>query len=298
MCDHTPRIRRQSLMLMTTLIRLFLYVVACVLSIDTVCAQSSKVIDWVRNHEFDSLEKHFGTLQIRFEKGELDEFALLDSYKAFYMQQDELSDDLAKWVTERPTSYVAWLASGTYHRKLGEFKRGVETVGRTPRPALSYMDRMFSEASTELNKAIPLAKNPYLAVLNLLNIARYYDDSEASDKYLTEANKLLPGNVLARARYLDHLKPRWGGSYSAMTSFVDRCRTEGLPEKTVQVFSAMIEDDKGLTFEVSGNNAQASASFRNALSIAANADRRLVEIYLSDSLDACKYVLVSGPPCP
>ena len=219
------------------------------LAIGNVCAQSARVIEWVRARDFDSLENHFGTLQSRFEKGHVGEFALLDAYKAFYMHEDELSDDLAEWVKSRPTSYVALLASGTYHRKLGEYGRGEKVLRKTEPAALAYMECMFDAASKELTRALPLAKNPYLAVLNLLNIARYSGDSESADTYLANANKLLPKNVLVRARYLDHLKPRWGGSYSAMTKFIERCRAEGVSEEAVDVFAAMIDDDKGLTLE-------------------------------------------------
>jgi tetratricopeptide (TPR) repeat protein len=249
--------------------------------------QPVDVVTLIRRHEFVALEEYFNAIEASFEHGRTSEFALVDAYKPLYMRNDELSDDLAAWTAMYPKSYAAHVARGTYYRKLGELNRGTSFAVDVPKSTMSYMQRVFDTAEEELTTALPLTKKPYLALLNLLNIARYRSDNHASDRYLSAGNKVFPGNVLLRVRYLDHLKPRWGGSYEAMTAFVARCKKEGLSHTKLGLLSAMINDDKGLTAQLRGDTKEAKVQYQLALNSAEGSSVRLKADYLEDSLNAC-----------
>ena len=135
-------------------------------------------------------------------------------------------------------------------------------------------------------------------MLNLLNIARHRGDDEAADRYLAQGKKLLPHNLLVRARYLDHLKPRWGGSYAAMSAFVARCKSEGINGSDLSLFSAMINDDKGSTAERGRDLAEAGRQYKLALTNAESANQHLKLEYLQNSIRACRKGLVTGVECP
>lgn len=259
---------------------------------------SLDVIELVRNRDFNSLEAHFNAIQSSFEQGKTDEYALLDSFRPFYTRTDVLSDELKEWTDAHPKSYVAHLARGTYYRKLGELNRGTSVSRDVPRAAMNYMDQVFEISEKELTTALPLRRNPYLAVLNLLNIARYRSDTVASDRYLAEGNRLLPGNMLVRARYLDHLKPRWGGSYAAMAAFVQRSKLEGVDAANLGLLSAMINDDKGFVAQTNGNLELAVATYKLALSQAEHANPRLQRDYLSAATFACQRGALGSVRCP
>jgi tetratricopeptide (TPR) repeat protein len=260
--------------------------------------QSIDVLALVHQRDFGSLEKHFNAIEAGFELGEITEFALLDAYKPLYLRNDVLSDDLAAWTSKYPKSYVAHLARGTYYRKLGELNRGTKSSREVPQSTMSYMEQVFDISDRELTTSLPLTKNPYLAVLNLLNIARYRSDAQASDRYLDEGNKLLPSNMLVRTRYLDHLKPRWGGSYLAMSAFVARCKNAGLNETDLDFLSAMINDDKGLTALEQGNVQEAAEMYKIALTNAEHSSSRLKSDYLDHSVNACRAGMVKNVQCP
>jgi Domain of unknown function (DUF4034) len=259
--------------------------------------QQADIVGLIHKRDFDALEMHFNAIEVSFERGDTTEFALLDAYKSLYMRTDQLSDELLAWTASHPKSYAAHLARGTYYRKLGEYSRGNAFARDVPQPTMMYVHQVFDIAAEELKTAVPLTAKPYLAVLNLLNIARYEADADAADRYLEDGNKILPNNILVRARYLDHLKPRWGGSYEAMSGFVARCKKEGLPDSSVGLLSAMINDDKGLTAETQGNVAEAAAQYKLALTIAESAKSSLKQSYLEDSLNACRKGMITGTQC-
>lgn len=266
----------------------------------SMCAQAQQSVDVValiHQRDFGALEKHFNAIEASFERGETTEFALLDAYKPLYMRNDELSDDLLRWTSTYPKSYAAHLARGTYYRKLGEINRGTAFINDVPQSTISYMERVFGIAEAELTTALPLTGKPYLAVLNLLNIARQRGDDEAADRYLAQGNKLLPQNLLLRARYLDHLKPRWGGSYTAMLAFVARCKTEGMNGSDLSLLSAIINDDKGSTAEREGDLAEAGRQYKLALTNAEGTNQALKLEYLKNSIRACRKGLVAGVEC-
>lgn len=256
------------------------------------------VVDLARKHDYVALEKHFNALESNFEKNKATEYELLDAYKPFYMREDLLSDELSAWTKAYPKSYAAHLARGTYYRKLGELNRGSGPAGEVSAETFSYMDRVFSIAKPELETALHLSARPYLAALNLLNIARYTTSIRESDRYLEVSNKSLPGNMLARGRYIDHLKPRWGGTYEKMEAFVARNRKEGLSEANLGLLKAMIHDDKGLTAQMGGDDDEARSQFALALADAKNAHPRLQQDYISETLLACRQGMLPGSVCP
>jgi tetratricopeptide (TPR) repeat protein len=259
---------------------------------------SVDVLALIRARDFTSLEAHFSSVQSSFEKGSTDEYGLLDAYRPLYMQSDVISEELAAWTAKFPKSYFSHLARGTYYRKLGELNRGTKFSSQVPDSTMSYMEQVFDISEQELKTAMPLSRNPYLAALNLLNIARYRSDTEASDHYLAVGNKLLPGNMLIRARYLDHLKPRWGGSYEAMTAFVERSKAQGLDSANLGLLSAMIIDDQGLIAQTGGNLELAAEKYKLALSQAKNANPRLQADYLASATYVCRSGMLGDLQCP
>lgn len=257
----------------------------------------SDVAGLLRDRDFDALEAHFGSIEAKFEGGELSEFDLLDAYKPFYSRDDVYSSEMLAWTEAHPDSYAAHVARGTYYRKLGEFKRGTTFSAAVPESTAQAVVRALALAEGELTSALALSSRPHMAVLGLLNIARYRNDEAAADHYLSEARRILPGNILARARYLDHLRPRWGGSYEQMSAFVQRCRSEGLAEDQLVVLAAMIENDKGLVAQTRGDLPAAAQHFRASLLAIESAHPQLRSTYFWHSLQACNSGLVTGPPC-
>lgn len=279
-------------------IKLGILLVCAYLSLCVKVVLASDVIMFLKNHNFKALESHYSNIQGKFEQGLIDEFALLDAYKPFYLRKDVLSNELSLWVIAYPKSYYAHLAKGTYYRKLGEYHRGTDYFNNVPNSAITYMENAFNKSEKELKKAIWFSDNPYLAILNLLNIARYRGDNKAASLYLEMGNRYLNDNILIRARYLDHLKPRWGGTYDQMEDFLSRCEKEAVNSEVIGLLSSFISNDKGISARERGRNREAANHFKQALIKAKRSSSGLKLKYISSSVMACRNGLVSGIECP
>lgn len=251
------------------------------------------VVKLLRDHDFVALEKHFRSIDEGFANGRIPEFELVEYYKPFYFSKDELADELKAWTVAFPNSYPAYVARGTYYRKLGEFSRGEDF-----KPAdESAMEQDFAIAEVDLERARWLSEKPYLAALGLLNIARYRNDEDAAYGALQLGNLALPTNILLRARYQDHLKPRWGGTYAKMREFTYICKVEGLAEKDLGLLSAMVDDDRASIAEGQNDVDEAVMHYSAALAKARDADPRAIAQYLDRSLEACEKKLIDTPDC-
>ncbi len=232
--------------------------------------------------EYDRLEKAFTALQTRFEAKTASEYELLDAYKVFYLNEDKYNAQLGGWINLYPKSSSAYLARGVYYRKLGEARRGTDYVSKVPGDNLRYMQESFQLAKADLKRSLDLNPKSYLAILHLLNIAQFESDNQASDKYLQLANAVLPSNFLVRARYLLHLAPRWGGTYTAMENFIDRAKRE-VPGDMIDWMNAI----KGKVAEERGDIPKARADFEAALRLSRSGGSRLRRDYLFGSLRLC-----------
>jgi hypothetical protein len=69
---------------------------------------------------------------------------------------------------------------------------------------------------TELEKSLKLTEKPFLSVFHLLDISKSGGSKRQSRGLLFAANKMLPGNTLARNRFMTTLTPLWGRSFEEM----------------------------------------------------------------------------------
>lgn len=254
----------------------------------SVCsAEELDVQKALRAKQFDTIEKVLRMKEAGFEQGKLNEYDLVDAFKPFYQQEDVFSNEMTEWTKQRPNSYVAHLARGTYYRKLGEFRRGTRYMRETPAANVRFMQEQFEIAKKDLYKALDLNPRSYLAILNLLNITLRQGDYEQADELLRRGNKLYPRNILMRGRYMVHLQPRWGGSYEAMDAFVRKSRVDGVPDTDLNLLVAIKLEDIGFTSEEHGDFDSARKNYLKALALSSDTDRRFVPVHILHAADWC-----------
>ncbi|HEY9027311.1 MAG TPA: DUF4034 domain-containing protein [Burkholderiaceae bacterium] len=260
-------------------------------------ASAQDIVADLRAHRFDAVERPLLAAEDAFQARRISEYDLLDAYKVFYLEQDVLSEDMAAWEHAHPASWIARLASGTYHRKLGEIRRGQGYIQDVAADDRRYMLRQFDLARAELQRALELNPRSYLALLNLANVAQFVDDDALADKTLTAANQAYPGNLLIRARYLVHLTPRWGGSLPAVDAFVEDTRKAHAPPDVVRLLEATRDTEHGFADETQGRQERALESYRQAVAEAARGgvDPRFARTYLLYALRHCA-IDPAGPP--
>ncbi|MFC4307570.1 hypothetical protein ACFPN2_00610 [Steroidobacter flavus] len=261
-------------------------------------AQVSKsAIDQLRNGSPQAAERAFTALQTSFEHGQATEYDLLDGYKHFYREDAELADGINQWIASFPESATAYLARGVYYRKLGETRRGTKYIDKTPSADLEYMKRMYVKARRDLAKSLQLHSGSYIAELHLLNIALHDCDGNAAETAFHNATKILPSNILARARYTVSLTPRWGGSYEQIDAFIARSRAEGVPESTLGLMQAIKLEDLGNVAEEKGRLDAARSFYERALPLSRAGGPRFREVYLPDSQRFCRHYKFGGQDC-
>ncbi len=244
-------------------------------------ANATDVLQELRAKNYQQIEDSIRNSEARLLAGDLGEYDALELLKPLYQHEDVLTAELNDWTSRRPRSYVAYLARGTYRRKLGENRRGEDYVQQIPPANLLFMQQQFELAKKDLRKAQQLSPRSYLATLNLMNIAMYEDDDGAARTLLRAANELYKNNLLVRARYLVHLQPRWGGSFARMDAFIEESRSSGVSQQVVNLLSAIKLEDWGFTREKAHDLAAAKASYLKSLSLARGADKRFINNYLS-----------------
>jgi len=249
-------------------------------------AQTLDVLQHVKSGRFDALEKYFSSLENKFDQGQISEEELVDAYRPFYLQHDVLSGDLNLWVEQR-SSYTAHLARGIYFRKLGELNRGTRFASETPPEKLDFMIRMFQVAKRDFWRALQLKPVSYLATLHLLNIAQFEGDRKSARMYVNLANRIHPTNFMARARYLIHLQPRWGGTHEQMQWFIDECRLAGVPADRLRWLEAIKREDEGSMQEDRGELSLAQQSFKAALALSIDAAPRFRRAYINRAIRIC-----------
>lgn len=275
-------------MIRTKLRRLSLIILAAFMSLtQTFCAKKVDIYDALEAGNYRVLQTTYSRLQSEFNEGDLSEYKLLVAYKLFYQRQDIFRKQLNGWIVHYPDSSVAYLARGIYYRKLGEFRRGTKYINQVPQKNIIYMEQMFQLAKKDLNKSLKLDPDSYLAVLHLLNIAQFEDNDSAARHYLIMGDRIFPENILMRARYLIHLTPRWGGSYSKMENFIKGERQYGLSRDNEKLLIAIELDDQGEEAQEAGDQSRAIAKYVKALTLTESAANWARHHYLQYSLQLC-----------
>jgi len=233
------------------------------------------LIGLLRQGQYAVLEAETAKLQSWFETGHESEFAVRQAYRQLY----ELSpQDLMKvnsWLQAYPKSYAARLARGTYYKQVGFKIRGEAPTSETPPQNLDGMQRFHEIARIDLEASLPLTSKPYLSVFHLLDI--YGDNPEMRRALMEAGTRMLPSNMLVRARYMRGLTPRWGGSHEAMWAFLAEARKSGATELGVTELEAIIHDDMGDGAIQAGDRKSATEHFRQALELGAKVGGDLPE---------------------
>jgi len=248
-------------------------------------ADESPVQSLLRNKNFSELDAALTRVQIQFESRTLSETELRNAYRPFYTLDAETEANLADWANLSPSSYVAHLALGINFKRKGTAARGNDYISNTPKQNIDEMVRYFAQARAELEKSLPLTKVPYLSVWHLLDMANIHGDKVESLRLLLVANKLLPDNRLARNRYMQSLKPRWGGSIPDMEQFIETSRREGLDQDGIMQLEAIMQEDLGLSTLETGDLPLSREHFIKALELA----KKIGGTFLQDWLSAARY---------
>ncbi|MBL8483482.1 MAG: DUF4034 domain-containing protein [Rhodocyclaceae bacterium] len=188
-------------------------------------AARTRVILQLQDGKFAELDAELNALQARFEQsGELED-AIWDAFKPFDELAPELADaepQLRAWVERHPQSYAAHAALGIHLMRRARDARGGGYIRATSAAQLDAMQRWMEPAMRELKLSLTLSTRPLLSYHMLVTGASFTGADADKEAYYQAGIGLLPASRHLRALYLDRLKPRWGGSYAAMSAYTEQ----------------------------------------------------------------------------
>ena len=105
------------------------------------------------------------------------------------------------------------------------------------------MNDAFGKALEDLHACANLDPKPTLAYGHALDISSF--SSQDDERELQDlAAQVDPQNVIVRLKYMDSLKPRWGGSYEQMEAFLEESRRASLAPAKLHQLEAVISEDR------------------------------------------------------
>ncbi|MDH5640443.1 MAG: DUF4034 domain-containing protein [Nitrospira sp.] len=234
-------------------------------------AQGKPLLALFKAGNYSALESALRDIQAKFDAGMLTEIELRNVYRQFLdIDQQDLSR-IEEWKRAVPDSYAAHLIPGVYFKRKGWEIRGDHAISRTPPENIERMRQYHQLATNELMASLKLTKKPFLSLFHLLNTS---PSREQALELVAVANQLLPGNTLARNRYMIGLTPRWGGSYEEMKLFISRSKEEGLNNDGLLQLEAIMYDDMAHTYFQQGDRQNAAKCLDRATELAQQVKRK------------------------
>ena len=147
------------------------------------------------------------------------------------------------WV-ETTGSYVAYAARGMYKSRQGFEARRNKYISETSPASLSSMVEWHRAAISDLQTAVEL--NPRLAPAwkALIEIAMASPMPFTPDEIYREAVSHDNRSFYLRGQYMHALKPRWGGSYEAMSKFAEEAARDAALNPRVYSLLGMVYADQ------------------------------------------------------
>ena len=183
-------------------------------------AADAQPLTWLKSGNYSALERHFTDLQRGFESGDVAEERLYQGFRALYEDGVDNQRYFDGWVQAYSQSYAARTARGAYYYRMGVVIRGEKVINATPPENIRAMIGFLARARPDLLASLQLTAKPYLSTLYLLNVEQYVGSIEDRRQWLDAGTAIYPDNTLLRLRYMNGLRPRWGGSLEMMRSFL------------------------------------------------------------------------------
>jgi len=194
----------------------------------------------LREGKYGELDKEMNQIQQDYEMGIWTDEDLSLRFQPFNDRDPELEANFYSWLASYPKSYAAHQARAIYSLGLAWKARGTGYISKTPSQQIAKMEQYLGQAMEDDKTAIGLTKKPLLAYANILEISMLHGSKELSRKALDEADKIDPGNFVARENYMDLLQPKWGGSFEEMKKYREEARMTGVSVNILRNLDGMI----------------------------------------------------------
>ena len=209
----------------------------------TTDASTAQPLEWLKSGNYSALEEYYSQRQRDYEAGNTSDQQLYASFRRLYENNLDNEGNFDRWMQAYPASYAATLARGAYLYRMAWSVRGDNYIPETSNEQIAAMRNFLTRARADLLASLKMTRKPYLSTLYLLNAA-LLDSRKAERRHWFELGIAMdPQNTLLRIRYMFGLRPRWGGSYAEMQSFMRQCEDQKLPPALLARLGMFIHAD-------------------------------------------------------
>jgi hypothetical protein len=219
----------------------------------------------LRKGDTVALEARLAQVDQAYESGQLSETELRHVYREFYVLDAPAAKALEQWLASAPSSYQAHLIQGIALKRQAWAVRGSGRADRLQPDQASDAARLFRQADEQLSAALALDERPLMAAFHLMDVLGQNCQRERLRSLLDQTREYNRYSAMVLNRYQWYLKPRWCGSYSEMTAFVEAERAGGMPAIGLLQLEAIEDDSRGQDWLDSRKPDSAAVHFKRAL---------------------------------
>ncbi|MBS2026424.1 MAG: hypothetical protein JST54_00850 [Deltaproteobacteria bacterium] len=275
-CDGTfataPCSGRKALMLVPTIVMGLMFSASVSQPKAEKPSTADETLTLLKQRKFKQLDAALNSIQARFEHGQATEFELRNAYRPFYDESPDAYHPLSEWASTERSSYPAHLARAINLRRRASRARGAKLIKDTPTDKIDEMEDLLAQAKDELDSSLTLTAQPYLSLINLMDITFEHGDQEEARRLIDKADAMVPQNMLARLTYLQNLDPRYGGSFEEAQAFIDASKQAGVNTTVLDAMSAVLAEERGRILYIDRHDDDAKLLFHKALVIGKSLD--------------------------
>lgn len=141
------------------------------------------------------------------------ERGVISAYGAFSFSSADWESQFEKWLARYPSAYQPYMARANYYHSLAWKARGGKFIQETPAENITQMRAFITLAQTDVDQALRLQPQSLAAYHLQIYISRLQGDKEDARKAIRQGTEYYPYTYYQHLAYMDHLQPRWGGSF-------------------------------------------------------------------------------------
>ncbi|WP_158755432.1 hypothetical protein [Dyella sp. S184] len=146
-------------------------------------------------------------------------------YQDFGNGSFDIRPTLDAWKRDSPTSAFAYAASGFADVEMAANARGSAYMSDTPQSNVDAMNRLLSQADTDLRRAIELNRQVTPAYVAMINAGKMGPGRTYIDEAARRGLAVAPADYSISSALMVAEQPKWGGSLYAMTGLARRAQT-------------------------------------------------------------------------
>jgi len=222
--------------------------------------------------KFSKLNEILHTYQLASETDNCSEKNLHNAYWAFCRDSEGYETLLNNWTESFPDHYQPYLARACYYYEMGWAARGFDYARNTSREQFDSMNSYFAKAEQDIEQVHKHFNKTVIGYELLMSMRNAQGRQRESDAAKNKALTISPASYAVRVGYLYTIRPRWGGSYEQMNTFIQESLTLVSQNPKLKLLQGEILIEKGYSLLVKKEYEKADPLFTQALLFGENSD--------------------------